>query len=122
MAIVRCVLIGKCCKYYLLIGQDAERSLVTEIGKILSGGGAFFGWSSQGSVDISLSAQRHASGETGDHGGPPSPGQDGQYIWNRLLLLPYLRAGVNILTWCVRFVLIGHFVSILLLIGQVDGW
>lgn len=73
--------------------QDGERSVVTEIGKILSGGGAFFGWSSAGFGDISLSAQR-ASGS--------SHNTDGQFFWNKLLHLPYIRAGVGVSAWLVR--------------------
>ena len=72
--------------------QDGERSVVTEIGKILSGGGAFFGWSSSGLGDISLSAQRASS----------SSNCDGQFFWNKLLHLPYIRAGVGVSSWLVR--------------------
>ena len=78
--------------------QDSERSLVTEVARLLASGTAYFAWG-RGTgcgAELRLTTQRLSS-DSG-HG-------DGQFWCNKLLHLPYIRSGVNPGAWLVRLML-----------------
>ena len=78
--------------------QDSERSLVTEVARLLASGTAYFAWGrGGGGSELSLTAQRLSEGG-GSQGG-------GQFWCNKLLHLPYIRSGVSSEAWLVRVML-----------------
>ena len=86
------------CKMISLRGYspDEEIGKVVEVRKLLTSGGSYFSWSSQGpdhAMDLTMSAQKH-------HRFPSK--SDGRFFWNRMLHLPYVRSGVDTTTWLLR--------------------
>ena len=86
------------CKMISLRGYspDEELGKVVEVRKLLTSGGSYFSWSSQGpdhAMDLTMSAQKH-------HRFPKM--SDGRFFWNRMLHLPYIRAGISTSTWLMR--------------------
>ena len=86
------------CKMISLRGYspDEEIGKVVEVRKLLTSGGSYFSWSSQGpdhAMDLTMSAQKH-------HRFPKM--SDGRFFWNRMLHLPYVRSGVDTTTWLLR--------------------
>ena len=63
---------------------------------MFTSGGAYFSWSSHGvehATDLTMSAQKVSK----------YPGQtDGRFFWNRMLHLPYVRAGIDTSSWLLR--------------------
>ena len=78
--------------------QDSERSLVTEVSRLLASGTAYFAWGRGTGCgeELSLTAQR--LGEGGSQGGS-------QFWCNKLLHLPYIRSGVRAEAWLVKVML-----------------
>ena len=81
--------------------QDSERSLVTEVARLLASGTAYFAWGRGKGCggELSLTTQRISS-DAGDSGHA-----NGQFWCNKLLHLPYIRSGVNPGAWLVRLML-----------------
>ena len=72
-------------------------SLHMQVKKLLSSGAAYFSWSSQGggqAVDLTLSAQRSHT--------CPGAKDTGRFFWNKILHLPYIRAGISTTVWLLR--------------------
>ena len=64
--------------------------------KLFTSGAAYFSWSNQGpehAVDLTMSAQK--TNKFPDK-------SDGRFFWNRMLHLPYIRAGISTSTWLMR--------------------
>jgi len=80
-------------KLLSLRGYAPDEERVIEVRKLLQCGSAYFSWSSSGTpVDLTLSAQRAHKYAT----------SDSRFFWNRMLFLPYLRAGVRSEKWLTK--------------------
>ena len=72
------------------------REFVFQVKKLFTSGGAYFSYSSQGpehAIDLTMSAQKATKFPDKS---------DGRFFWNRMLHLPYIRAGIPTSTWLMR--------------------
>ena len=75
---------------------DEEIGKVVEVKKLFCSGGSYFSWSSLGpnhATDLTMSAQKQFRFKDKS---------DGRFFWNRMLHLPYIRAGVDTPSWLIR--------------------
>ena len=70
--------------------------IVLQVKKLFTCGAAYFSFSNQGpehAMDLTMSAQKAAKFANKS---------DGRFFWNRMLHLPYIRAGISTPTWLMR--------------------
>jgi hypothetical protein len=70
--------------------------MVLQVKKLFTCGAAYFSFSNQGpehAMDLTMSAQKAAKFPNKS---------DGRFFWNRMLHLPYIRAGISTPTWLMR--------------------
>jgi len=80
-------------KLVSLRGYTPDEEKVAEVRKLLASGSAYFSWSSTGlPVDLTLAAQKSARYKK----------PDARFFWNRMLYLPYIRAGIDTDNWLTR--------------------
>jgi len=80
-------------KLVSLRGYTPDEERVAEVRKLLASGSAYFSWSSSGRpVDLTLGAQRATRYKQ----------SDARFFWNRMLYLPYIRAGIDINNWLTK--------------------
>ena len=84
----------------LLRSEDIVCGKLVEIAfqvkKLFTCGAAYFSFSNRGpehAMDLTMSAQKAAKF---------SNKSDGRFFWNRMLHLPYIRAGISTPTWLLR--------------------
>ena len=84
------------CKMLSLRGYAPDEERVGEVKKLFTSGAAYYSWSNQGpdcAIDLTMSAQKSAK---------YSNKSDGRFFWNRMLYLPYIRAGISTSKWLMR--------------------
>ena len=97
-----------------LRGYQPDEERVQEMVKLLTSGAAYFSWSHQGpshTIDLTMAAQKvHRCRKLTECNYRFAifvlfrfPDQsDNRFFWNRMLYLPYVRAGVSTSDWLIK--------------------